>query len=104
MRLFYVNYLTSTNYVSIIHITKSVIKEGGDIVTVNQNIERVRRAKGVTKTHLAKVLGMSLQGYRYLENGSVRLDVERMKVIGDALGVDSSIFLDDKLTDSVICG
>lgn len=67
-------------------------------MTVNQNIERVRRAKGVTKTYLAKALGMSLQGYRYLENGSVRLDVEHMKVIGDALGVDSSIFLDDRLT------
>ena len=73
-------------------------------MTVNQNIERVRCAKGVTKTHMAKALGMSLQGYRYLENGSVRLDVERMKIIGDALGVDSSIFLDDKLTDCVILG
>ena len=71
-------------------------------MTVNQNIERVRRAKGVTKTHLAKSLGMSLQGYRYLENGSVRLDVERMKRIADVLGVDSAIFLDDKLTDGVI--
>ena len=76
--------------------------KGGDVVTVNQNIERVRRAMGVTKTHLAKSLGMSLQGYRYLENGSVRLDVERMKRIGDVLGVDSAIFLDDKLTDNVI--
>ena len=71
-------------------------------MAVHQNIERVRCAKGVTKTHLAKALGMSLQGYRYLENGSVRLDVERMRRIGDALGVDSAIFLDDKLTDSVI--
>ena len=71
-------------------------------MAVHQNIERVRCAKGDTITHLAKALGMSLQGYRYLENGSVRLDVERMRRIGDALGVDSAIFLDDKLTDYVI--
>ena len=72
-------------------------------MAAKQNIERVRRAKGVTKTHLAKSLGMSLQGYRYLESGTVRLDVERMRRIGEVLGVDSAIFLDDKLTDCVIC-
>ncbi|WP_211204977.1 helix-turn-helix domain-containing protein [Selenomonas noxia] len=73
-------------------------------MSVNENIGRIRRAKGVTKTHVAKALGMSLQGYRYIENGDVRLDVERMKKIGDSLGVDSTVFLDDELTDSVIDG
>ena len=71
-------------------------------MTANENVGRIRRAKGVTKTFLAKELGLSLQGYRHIEAGNVRLDVERMKVIGRALGVDSSVFLDDKLTDSVI--
>ena len=71
---------------------------------VNENIRRVREAKGVTKTFLAKGLSMSLQGYRYLEDGDVKLDVERMKKIGHLLCVDSAIFLDDKLTDSVIKG
>ncbi len=68
----------------------------------NENIERVRVAKGVTKTFIANKLGMSLQGYRYLASGQVRLDVERMQVIAKALNVNSAIFLDDKLTDCVI--
>ncbi len=70
----------------------------------NENIKKLREAKGVTKTFVAKKLGMSLQGYRYLEDGDVRLDVERMKSIGKILGVDSAIFLDDVLTESVIKG
>lgn len=69
---------------------------------VNENIEKIRKAKGVTKTFIANKLAMSLQGYRYLENGEVRLDVDRLQLIAKALGVDSAIFLDDKLTDSVI--
>jgi len=69
---------------------------------VTENIKKIRTAKGVSKTFLAKGLKLSLQGYRYIESGDVRLDVERMLKIGQLLGVDSAIFLDDKLTDSVI--
>ena len=45
---------------------------------------------------------MSLQGYRYLEDGDVRLDVERMKKIASLLCVDSRVLLNDKQTESVI--
>jgi transcriptional regulator with XRE-family HTH domain len=69
---------------------------------VNENVQRLRESRGVTKTFMAKGLGMSLQGYSHIEEGNVRLDVERMKKIGDLLHVDSAIFLDDKLTDSAI--
>jgi transcriptional regulator with XRE-family HTH domain len=69
---------------------------------VHENVRRIRKAKGVTMTHLSKVLNMSLQGYRYLENGDVRLDVERLKIIAKTLSVDESVFFDNKLTDSVI--
>lgn len=69
---------------------------------VHENIRMIREAKGVSKTFIAKGLGMSLQGYRYLEDGSVKLDVERMKVIAHLLGEDSAVFLNDKLTKSVI--
>lgn len=69
---------------------------------VHENIEKIRRAKGVTKTHIAKQLGMTLQGYRHLESGEVKLDVERLKIIAAALGEDVAVFFDDKLTESVI--
>lgn len=69
---------------------------------IHKNVERIRSAKGVTKTHLAKQLNMSLQGYRYLENGETRLDAERLKIIARSLGEEPAIFFDSKLTDSVI--
>lgn len=69
---------------------------------VCENIRRIREARGITKTFIANALGMSLQGYRYLENGDVRLDVERMKKIASLLCVDSGVLLNDKRTESVI--
>jgi len=71
-------------------------------MTVYKNVERIRRAKGVTKSHIARKLGISLQGYRYIELGKTRLDAERLKVIGLTLGIKPAVFFDDKLTDCVI--
>lgn len=69
---------------------------------IHQNVEKIRKAKGVTKTYIAKKLEMSLQGYTHLVSGNVRLDVERLAVIAAVLGVEPGIFFDDKLTDAVI--
>jgi transcriptional regulator with XRE-family HTH domain len=69
---------------------------------IHLNVERIRKAKGITKTHIAEKLNLSLQGYRHIASGSVRLDVERLKVIGNIFNMDPSIFFDDSLTDSVI--
>jgi len=69
---------------------------------VHENVEKIRVAKGVTKTYLAGKLEMSVQGYRHIASGKTRLDVERLKIIADSLGVAPAVFYDDKLTDSVI--
>lgn len=69
---------------------------------VHENVEKIRVAKGVTKTHMAKKLEMSLQGYSHLLSGNVRLDVERLKLIAAILDVEPGVFFDDKLTDAVI--
>lgn len=69
---------------------------------VHENVERIRKAKGISKTYVADKLGISLQGYRHIASGNVRLDVERLKTIADALGEDVAIFFDNKLTESVI--
>lgn len=69
---------------------------------VHENIEKIRKHKGVTKTHIAKHLGLSLQGYRHIANGTTRLDVERLRKISEVLDVETSIFFDEQLTDSVI--
>ena len=69
---------------------------------IYQNVELIRKAKGVTKTHLANRLNLTLQGYRHITSGNVRLDVERLKIISEVLGVDPGVFFDEKLTKSVI--
>jgi transcriptional regulator with XRE-family HTH domain len=73
------------------------------ITIVHLNVEKIRKAKGVTKTHMAKKLGLTLQGYSHITTGQVRLDVERLKLIAVILSVDPAIFFDNQLTDSVIC-
>jgi transcriptional regulator with XRE-family HTH domain len=73
-----------------------------NLILVHINVERIRKAKGVTKTYLAKKLNLSLQGYRHIASGTVRLDAERLKVIAEVLGVDPAVFFDNKLTESVI--
>lgn len=69
---------------------------------IHKNVEKIRMAKGVTKTYLAGKLGMSVQGYRHIVSGNTRLDVERLKIIAEALDVEPAVFFDDKLTNTVI--
>lgn len=69
---------------------------------VHLNVEKLRIAKGISKTHLAKKMGLTLQGYTHIASGQVRLDVERLKTIANILEVDPAIFFNDELTDSVI--
>ncbi|PGM57689.1 transcriptional regulator [Bacillus cereus] len=71
-------------------------------ILVIENVEKIRKARRVTKTFIANKTGLSLQGYRHIVNKDVRLDVERLKEISGALNVPISIFFDDKLTESVI--
>lgn len=69
---------------------------------VHENLKKIRTAKGVTQTHLAKKLNISNMSYSRMENGDAKIDVERLKVISTALSVDIAVFFDNKLTDSVI--
>ena len=93
--------MTLTENVNIMKLTDHVSYLEVNLV-VHENVEKIREAKGVTKTYIAKKLKLSLQGYRHIASGKVRLDAERLKIIADALGEDPAVFLDDKLTESVI--
>lgn len=66
------------------------------------NIEKIRKSREITKTELAKRIGISLQGYRHIINGTVRLDVSRVEELAAALNVEATIFFNDELTDTVI--
>jgi transcriptional regulator with XRE-family HTH domain len=69
---------------------------------VVDNIEKIRKAKGMSKTFLAKRLEMSLQGYRYSVSSDSALDTARIKKISLILNVKPGIFFDDQLTQTVI--
>ncbi|WP_438312323.1 helix-turn-helix domain-containing protein [Sporosarcina sp. FA9] len=69
---------------------------------VNLNLKKIRLAKGVTQSHLAKKLNISNMAYGRMESGETKMDVERLKVISIALGLEIEVFFNDELTDSVI--
>lgn len=69
---------------------------------VHENLKKIRMAMGVTQSHLAKKINVTGMTYSRIENGESKLDVERLKVISIALGVEVGIFFNDSLTDSVI--
>ncbi|WP_339212996.1 helix-turn-helix transcriptional regulator [Solibacillus sp. FSL W8-0372] len=69
---------------------------------VHENLKKIRTAMGVTQSHLAKKINVTGMTYSRIENGESKLDVERLKVISRTLGIDISVFFDEKLTKSVI--
>lgn len=71
------------------------------IKLVHENVRKIRVAKGVKKAYLAKKIGVTAMTYSRIEAGESKLDVERLKVLSIALGVEVSIFFDNELTDSV---
>ena len=69
---------------------------------IYQNIERIRIAKGVTKTYIAARAGRNLQWYYRISKGHSDLIAEDLKSISDALEQPVSVFLSDELTDTVV--
>lgn len=69
---------------------------------IRDNVKDIREAKGVSASRVAKKLGLTPQGYYYIEGGQVELKAERLKVIAEFLREDVSVFFDRKLTESVL--
>lgn len=57
---------------------------------------------GVSQAHLAKKINVTNTTYSRIERGESKLDVERLKIISIALGLDVKVFFDSELTKSVI--
>lgn len=69
---------------------------------IHDNVRDIRKAKGVSATHIGKALGyVTSQGYYYLESGQVDMSAEKLKVIANVLGEDVGVFFDDELTKIV---
>ncbi|WP_081505670.1 helix-turn-helix domain-containing protein [Paenibacillus alvei] len=66
--------------------------KGGE--SILEKLKQIREERNLSKTYMAKKLGLSLQGYRHLENGSVRMSADRILAISKILGVDVTIFFE----------
>lgn len=50
-------------------------------------IKRLRKFKGITQEAMAEHIHLSLRAYQKIESGDTKLDIDRLKIIADILGV-----------------
>lgn len=89
---------TLTEYVSIINLST----KGDDKLNLQNNVKKIRQAKGVKQKSVAEYLNISQMRYSRIENANKSIDPIMLEKIAKFLDVDVSIFFDDKLTESVI--
>lgn len=65
---------------------------------VHQRIEKIRKEKGVTKTHIANKCGKSVAWYSGISTGRRKPNIESVQQIADALETDVRNFFGDKLS------
>lgn len=68
---------------------------------IHIRVEKVRKARGVTKTHLAKVCNKTVAWYSDVSKGKIRLTVNDLEKIAIGLNVDVKIFFDKKLSETL---
>jgi transcriptional regulator with XRE-family HTH domain len=61
--------------------------------TARLNIKRRRELKGLRQQDMADKLNMNIRSYQHLENGSTRLDLERLEQIAGILEMPMEDFL-----------
>lgn len=71
-------------------------------MSVQNNIRRIREAKGIAQNAVAKQLNYSAMRYSNLENTNKTIDPDVISPIARFLGVEPGVFFDNGLTDSVI--
>ena len=71
-------------------------------MTVQENLKRIRMAKGVTQKAVADHIGIGEMSYSRFENDAKKVDATLLFKVSQFLGVDIKIFFNDKLTESVV--
>ena len=56
----------------------------------------IRKQKGIRQEDVASILGISIGAYSQLENGHIRMTVERAKDLAKILNIDVAYFFDNK--------
>lgn len=67
---------------------------------INKNVRKIRESKGVTQTHVAKKLGVTIQTYNAYELGRRQLKAETVKKISDILNEPIENFFKINLYES----
>lgn len=68
---------------------------------MNEILKKIRLEKGYTQEYMAEKLGYKdKSGYNHLENGNVKLSVERAMRLSEILEVDPSIFFTNEVQDT----
>lgn len=68
---------------------------------MNELLKKLRTEKGFTQQDMAKKLGYSgKSGYCLLENGVVKMTIDKAKKIAEILEVDPAIFFNNKVEET----
>ena len=70
------------------------------INTIISNIKNERKKKGYTQKEIAESLGISLSGYRKIEQGKRRLKLDQAKQLSTILNVPLPTLMQTKLNSS----
>jgi transcriptional regulator with XRE-family HTH domain len=66
----------------------------GTSFMIIDEIEKIRKSKGITKSYIASSFGHTYQWYQSLVNKRIQLKAEDMKKIAAILDVKPSLFFD----------
>ena len=69
-------------------------------VSIGQLIRFIRKSKGITATFLASKLNVSTSTMWKIENGLVQVKAQDVPLIANALGVEVTVFFDQKLAEN----
>ena len=65
---------------------------------IYEKIEKIRKEKGVTKIHIANKCNKTSAWYSDISKGKIRISVDALQQIADALEVDPRIFFNNNLS------
>lgn len=68
---------------------------------IYERIEEIRKSKGITKTHIARVCNRTVSWYHGISTGRRKLNVDSLEQIALALGVSVKDFFEEKLSETL---
>jgi transcriptional regulator with XRE-family HTH domain len=89
--------VTLNLYLNQISVTLNLLG-GAHLEPIYVRVEKVRVSRGVTKTHLARACNKTVAWYSDVSKGKIRLTVDDLEKIANALNVDVKIFFKEKLS------